>query len=57
MTLTEKVIEAYPELADMVLIMNGTIWLRNDSDGTGDYIFQWNYSKPIPNDLKQYFRG
>ena len=57
MTLTEKLIEAYPELADMKLFMNETIWLRNDSDGTGDYIKEWNYSKPIPNDLKEYLRA
>jgi hypothetical protein len=44
------IIEAYPELtADD--FFNGTIQLRNDSDGVGEYIDFWNYSKPIPEGL------
>ena len=56
MTLYDKIIEAYPELSD-IKTMDKSIVLQNDSDGTGDYIKEWNYSKPIPNDLKQYLRG
>jgi hypothetical protein len=44
------IIEEYPELtADD--FSNDTIALRNDSDGVGEYIETWNYSKPIPDGL------
>ena len=52
MTLYEKIIAAYPELVGSRDFMNGTIILQNDSDGAGDYIRVWNYSKPIPDGLK-----
>ena len=53
MNLYEKIIAAYPELADNLNVFaDGTIGLRNDSDGIGDYIEFWNYSKPIPAGLK-----
>ena len=53
MNLYETIIAAYPELADKLdIFANGTIGLRNDSDGIGDYIELWNYSKPIPAGLK-----
>lgn len=51
MSLSETIKEAYPELTDMDFL-NGTILLQNDSDGVGDYIATWNYSKPIPSGLK-----
>ena len=51
MTLFEEIIQAYPELIDSELFRNGTIHLQNDSDGLGDYIRVWNYSKPIPEGL------
>lgn len=44
--------DTYPELLDTDVFHNGTIDLRNDSDGAGDYIENWNYDKPIPNGLK-----
>jgi hypothetical protein len=52
MTLYEKIIDSYPELKNTEDFNNGTIILQNDSDGAGDYIAQWNYSKPIPDGLK-----
>jgi hypothetical protein len=52
MALYDTIIEAYPELEGTDDFINGTITLQNDSDGTGDYIAEWNYSKPIPDGLK-----
>jgi hypothetical protein len=52
MSLYDQLIEALPELSDKDF--NGTtasIFLRNDSDGVGDYIAKWQYSKPIPEGL------
>ena len=57
MTLYEQVLAAFPELEGTRTFADGVILLQNDSDGTGDYIKEWNYSKPIPDDLKEYFRG
>ena len=52
-TLYEIVTEAYPELLENKdLFVNGTITLRDDSDGHGAYIEAWNYSEPIPEGLK-----
>ena len=44
MTLFEKIKTIYPELedSDFNSIM-GTIQLRNDSDGKGDYIAKWEH--------------
>ena len=50
MTLYEQIIAVYPELQDTDFI--NTIILQNDSDGIGDYIAKWEYSKPIPTGLK-----
>lgn len=56
-TLFEKVLEAFPELADnMAIFMDGTIILQNDSDGTGDYIAKWGYKSPLPESLASYKR-
>jgi hypothetical protein len=52
MTLYDKIIAAYPELTDHDFSPFGVISLRNDSDGSGDYIAKWEYSKPIPDGLK-----
>ncbi len=49
MTLWQKIIEVYPELTDADF--DKTIILQNDSDGFGDYIAKWDYSKPIPDGL------
>lgn len=57
MTLYDKIIAAYPELADnSAAFMDGTIFLRNDADGSGDYIQTWNYSKALTKELQQYLR-
>jgi len=42
MTLYEKIISLYPELATYDF-MNGAICLQNDSDGRGDYIAKWEH--------------
>lgn len=52
MNLYEKIVDALPELTADDFGINGTIQLRNDSDGKGDYIAKWEYSKPIPTGLK-----
>ena len=51
MTIYETVITTYPELENNRALVDGTIEIRNDSDGVGDYISIWNYSKPIPDGL------
>ena len=52
MTLYEKIIGIYPELEKLPMAFISEIILQNDSDGTGDYIAKWEYSKPIPDSLK-----
>lgn len=52
MTLYEQIIVAYPELEGTNNFSNGTIILQNDSDGLGDYIAKWEYSKPLPEGMK-----
>ena len=42
MTLYEKIISIYPELADYDFAF-GDIRLQNDSDGRGDYIAKWEH--------------
>ena len=44
MTLYEKITSIYPSLtvADFHII-RGTIEIRNDSDGNGDYISKWEH--------------
>lgn len=52
MALYEQIVEVYPELTSADFHpFDGTISLRNDSDGAGDYIAKWEYSKPIPDGL------
>ena len=52
MELWQKIIEAYPELADNDYeAFIEQIILQNDSDGVGAYIKEWNYSQPIPDGL------
>jgi hypothetical protein len=54
MELWEKIIEAYPELANNDFAEFGAfsaITLQDDSDGVGAYIKKWEYSKPIPDGL------
>jgi hypothetical protein len=52
MTIYEEIRNVYPELKDEDFRWNGVINLRNDSDGLGDYIAKWEYSKPIPQGMK-----
>lgn len=53
MTLWEKIIATYPELTDEDFNpFNGSIILRDDSDGHGEYIEKWEYSKPLPKGMK-----
>ena len=42
MTLYEKIIRLYPELATFDFA-SGVITLQNDSDGKGDYIAKWEH--------------
>lgn len=42
MTLYEKIIQLYPELAEFDFAA-GAITLQNDSDGRGDYIAKWEH--------------
>lgn len=48
MELWQRIIEALPELQETPNLMQVGIVLRDDSDGVGAYIEEWNYSKPIP---------
>ena len=56
MNLFEEIKKVYPELTWMDFSSEGVIRLQNDSDGTGDYIAKWEYSKPVPASLQQYVR-
>lgn len=56
-TLYEKVIAAFPELAsNYEPFITMQIVLKNDSDGTGDYIAKWDYAEALPEELKSYLR-
>ena len=55
-TLFEAVIRNFPELEGK-LLQTPTIRLQNDSDGTGDYIAKWEYSKPLPQELQKYLKS
>lgn len=48
MSLFDEIVEIYPELTNADFGLNGSIGLRNDSDGVGDYIEKWEYPQPIP---------
>jgi hypothetical protein len=53
MDLYTQIVTAYPELTTNDFGgINGSILLRDDSDGKGAYIARWDYSKPIPAGLK-----
>jgi hypothetical protein len=54
MALYDDLIAALPELADKPdeFLIEGSIRLRDDSDGQGAYIEKWEYSKPIPEGFK-----
>jgi hypothetical protein len=52
MTLPEKIKALYPTLTDNDFVpLTGTIYLKNDSDGKGDYIAKWEHpTLPKPTD-------
>jgi len=53
MTLKEKILAIYPELANYDFA-DGDITLQNDSDGKGDYIAKWEHptlAKPTQEQL------
>jgi hypothetical protein len=55
MSLYDQIIAVYPELAitpEQDLFLDGTITLMNTGDG--DFIAEWNYSKPLTDELKAY---
>jgi hypothetical protein len=52
MALYDDLITALPELEGSSVFIDGTIRLQNDSDGEGDYVAVWNYSKPLPAGFK-----
>ena len=54
MTLYDKIIALYPQLINEDFSRRGTIQLRNDSDGKGDYIAKWEHptlAKPTDAEL------
>jgi hypothetical protein len=57
MSLYDEIIALYPELTNDDFGVNGFIALWDDSDGKGAYIQKWEYSKPLTDALKIYFRG
>jgi hypothetical protein len=53
MELWEKIVSTYPETAENnFAVFKDIIVLKNDEDGVGAYISQWEYSQPIPQGLK-----
>jgi len=51
MSLYDEIIKNYPELTNADFRREGSIGLRNDTDGVGDYIEKWEYNKPLPEGL------
>ena len=54
MTLSEKIMQLYPDLTPDDFGPRGTITLQNDSDGRGDYIAKWehpDYPRPTDEEL------
>lgn len=52
MELWQKIIEAYPEIQATDDFEKLGIFLRDDADGSGAYIADWKYAKPLPSNLK-----
>ena len=48
MQLWEKIIEAYADIDPSDDFEQLGIYLRDDNDGQGAYIFKWEYDQPIP---------
>ena len=55
MTLYEKILVIYPQLADFNFA-SGVITLQNDSDGKGDYIAKWEHPT-LPRPTEQQLAG
>lgn len=51
MDLFTEIVNVYPELTNDDFNVRGCIELRDDGDGI-QYIYKWDYSKPIPKGLK-----
>ena len=57
MAIYDEVIAVFPEIAiEDFYPENGRINLRDDSDGTGEYISKWEYSKPLTTELAKLYR-
>ena len=56
MTIREKLNEIYPELTYSDFLPNGYIVLKNDSDGTEDYIAEWNHPT-LPKPTEEQLNG
>jgi hypothetical protein len=52
MNIVETIMEAYPELTSQDFWTNGSIEVKDNSDGQGAYLSKWEYKKPIPKGLK-----
>jgi len=52
MELWEKIVEAYPEISPTENFRELGIYIHDDSDGQGAYVAKWDYSKPIPDEIK-----
>lgn len=52
MDLFTVITTTYPDLTIEDFMTGGKIILRDDSDGLGPYIYEWNHDKPIPSGLK-----
>ena len=53
MTIIQTIKEIYPELTSRDFDpIRGIIVIQDDSDGQGDYIAKWEYSKPLPEGMK-----
>ena len=50
MNVYDKLIAIHPELTDADFAFNGTIELRDDSDGRGVYIARWDSELAQPTD-------
>jgi hypothetical protein len=56
MELWEEIIAAYPEIKPEDDFRKLGILLLDESDGTGAYIAEWKYSKPLTADLKKFLK-
>jgi hypothetical protein len=52
MSLYEQIIGVYPELKDSDLFMSRKIILRDDSDGSPQWIDKWDCELPLPEGMK-----